>query len=210
MAVPLDEPGQLARAFFAPDFGPARPELRRDRARGEAATACLPNRARGPSFRPVMTARCGRYAAVAQLVRAPDCGSGGRRFESRQLYQVSGLVTGSLIAFSRLDGVIARDSTRTAVSPAPRLNSGLCLRRSARQSARCYLKATGIHRLLTGISSQSDRPGSLSAVAPAAQDLMAPSPSSRAVRGQRLRWPYRLKDRKHECGGEAEQKNSGE
>src|SRR5215471_13132711 len=25
-------------------------------------------------------------AAVAQLVRAPDCGSGGRRFESTQLY----------------------------------------------------------------------------------------------------------------------------
>ena len=28
-------------------------------------------------------------AAVAQLVRAPDCGSGGRRFESTQLYQSS-------------------------------------------------------------------------------------------------------------------------
>jgi hypothetical protein len=26
-------------------------------------------------------------AAVAQLVRAPDCGSGGRWFESTQLYQ---------------------------------------------------------------------------------------------------------------------------
>ena len=38
-----------------------------------------------PSFR-ALTDRAGR-AAVAQLVRAPDCGSGGRWFESTQLYQ---------------------------------------------------------------------------------------------------------------------------
>ena len=42
--------------------------------------------------KPCITARLSvnvptRCAAVAQLVRAPDCGSGGRWFESNQLYQ---------------------------------------------------------------------------------------------------------------------------
>jgi hypothetical protein len=35
-------------------------------------------------------------AAVAQLVRAPDCGSGGRWFESTQLYQQNQWVMGKL------------------------------------------------------------------------------------------------------------------
>src|SRR5689334_11375972 len=50
-----------------------------------ARHAPLPNFARASTFRPPARAR----AAVAQLVRAPDCGSGGRWFESTQLYQVS-------------------------------------------------------------------------------------------------------------------------
>src|ERR1700761_8362127 len=37
-------------------------------------------------------------AAVAQLVRAPDCGSGGRWFESTQLYQRAFSSIGTVIA----------------------------------------------------------------------------------------------------------------
>ncbi len=42
----------------------------------------------GPGFSDtIMLQPGGWFAAVAQLVRAPDCGSGGRWFESTQLYQ---------------------------------------------------------------------------------------------------------------------------
>lgn len=39
------------------------------------------------SFRPSLDLNCVPWAVVAQLVRAPDCGSGGRWFEPTQLYQ---------------------------------------------------------------------------------------------------------------------------
>src|SRR5215216_1056249 len=40
----------------------------------------------GPFATPLLRARV-RYAVVAQLVRAPVCGTGGRWFEPTQLYQ---------------------------------------------------------------------------------------------------------------------------
>jgi hypothetical protein len=40
-------------------------------------------------------------AAVAQLVRAPDCGSGGRWFESTQLYQKNHLISHACLAARR-------------------------------------------------------------------------------------------------------------
>lgn len=63
-------------------------------------SAALPKPAVAPSFRPVQppleTARSGRPqgaarkdAVVAQLVRAPVCGTGGRWFEPTQLYQLN-------------------------------------------------------------------------------------------------------------------------
>src|SRR5215472_7956004 len=68
--------------------------------RPRADAPALPNLACPPSLRPLASAYPGEVdtgspiricadecAAVAQLVRAPDCGSGGRWFESTQLYQ---------------------------------------------------------------------------------------------------------------------------
>ncbi len=48
----------------------------------------LPKRGVAPSFRPVRRHFSGRArdAVVAQLVRAPVCGTGGRWFEPTQLY----------------------------------------------------------------------------------------------------------------------------
>jgi hypothetical protein len=54
-------------------------QLSRARDRSNAASPC-----QRPPF-PLGSRR--HRAAVAQLVRAPDCGSGGRWFESTQLYQ---------------------------------------------------------------------------------------------------------------------------
>src|SRR5262249_50271216 len=69
-------------------------------AKARADAPALPNLACPPSLRPLASAYPGEVdtgspiricadecAAVAQLVRAPDCGSGGRWFESTQLYQ---------------------------------------------------------------------------------------------------------------------------
>src|SRR6186713_1896208 len=53
----------------------------------------LPKRGVAPSFRPIRDppfSRASRQdAVVAQLVRAPVCGTGGRWFEPTQLYQPS-------------------------------------------------------------------------------------------------------------------------
>src|SRR5258708_34758703 len=51
----------------------------------------LPKRGVAPSFRPVRDPLFGppQDAVVAQLVRAPVCGTGGRWFEPTQLYQRS-------------------------------------------------------------------------------------------------------------------------
>src|SRR5262245_39216901 len=62
---------------------PAKPSFERRPAKARQRPAALPKMALAPTFAPLARAR----AAVAQLVRAPDCGSGGRWFESTQLYQ---------------------------------------------------------------------------------------------------------------------------
>ena len=59
-------------------------------------------------------------AVVAQLVRAPDCGSGGRWFESTQLYQLK--LQGNFAPFLRriLPIIPVRVSTGSAVRKNPR------------------------------------------------------------------------------------------
>src|SRR5262249_34217943 len=56
-----------------------------------AALSALPKAGDAPSFRPVQRPfferRLLEDAVVAQLVRAPVCGTGGRWFEPTQLYQ---------------------------------------------------------------------------------------------------------------------------
>ena len=58
----------------------------------ELAISRLPKSGVAPSFRPVRDPFLGpglKDAVVAQLVRAPVCGTGGRWFEPTQLYQQS-------------------------------------------------------------------------------------------------------------------------
>jgi hypothetical protein len=55
-----------------------------------AVSAALPKRTLAPSFPPSSRPLGGHQdAVVAQLVRAPVCGTGGRWFEPTQLYQPS-------------------------------------------------------------------------------------------------------------------------
>src|ERR1700730_6520008 len=88
------KPGRSARAFV---FGAAWLASRRHGgwfgARGNDANVAvfpaLPKPGVAPSFRPFGTPFLApaRDAVVAQLVRAPVCGTGGRWFEPTQLYQ---------------------------------------------------------------------------------------------------------------------------
>ena len=61
----------------------ARPTLKAPRKARSCQSRRFP-----PRFRPLAERIPAARAAVAQLVRAPDCGSGGRWFESTQLYQL--------------------------------------------------------------------------------------------------------------------------
>ncbi len=56
---------------------------------------------------------------VAQLVRAPDCGSGGRGFESLHPPQFSRLQNGENVynAFSCLDGPLAQLAEQGTLNP---------------------------------------------------------------------------------------------
>src|ERR1700704_5673594 len=58
--------------------------------RNPAAGRVLSKQDRAPRLRPLAT----RRAAVAQLVRAPVCGTGGRWFETTQLYHPPAAATG--------------------------------------------------------------------------------------------------------------------
>src|SRR5207248_7750522 len=65
-------------------------------------------------------------AEVAQLVRAPDCGSGGRRFEAGPRYQRSGQRTaGSGRATSRPLPAARRPPRQMPETVQPRLSRGL-------------------------------------------------------------------------------------
>src|SRR5262249_15575580 len=79
-----------------------------------SAPAALPKRGVAPSFRPVrrpfFRGCASTDAVVAQLVRAPVCGTGGRWFEPTQLYQRHG--TASPFSISSQDRQKIRNDRR--------------------------------------------------------------------------------------------------
>ena len=97
------KPGRPARAFVLPCadagmrgtwLGEARKQhelLVRFGTTTQGIWPALPKSGVAPSFRPVRRPLSGpaKDAVVAQLVRAPVCGTGGRWFEPTQLYQTS-------------------------------------------------------------------------------------------------------------------------
>src|SRR5258708_25082274 len=87
-------------------MGP-RPPLRNFALGGDdkrSRVPALPKAGVAPSFRrirgaPFLRARRPKDAVVAQLVRAPVCGTGGRWFEPTQLYQINQTVSWVLVSF---------------------------------------------------------------------------------------------------------------